>query len=127
MVRKGQFGCFKVGTLNTVAVPVNQDIRVPGKVCVPAAEQLLCCENITEPIQRSANNMSAGVGRSPITRDDAILVHMLNTTDKPCIIRKGTHMAQNSSVCSMNGIQIVNPPKTKQVKARLIERSSQSS
>jgi hypothetical protein len=47
--------------------------------------------------------MSAGVGRSPTAADDAVPVRMQNITDEPGIIRKGTRMAQTSSVCSMNG------------------------
>jgi hypothetical protein len=61
MIRKGHWGCFRVGTLNNVAIPLNQEVRVTGKVCVPAGEQLLCCENSTESIQRSANDISSGV------------------------------------------------------------------
>jgi hypothetical protein len=121
MIRKGQFGCFKVGNLNTVAKPVNQEVEVPGKVCVPAGEQQLCCENITDPVQRSANYMSAGVGRSSTAGGEDVPEHMLNTTDKLCITRKGTHMAQNSSVSSMNIMQIDKSPKTKQMKSRLEE------
>jgi hypothetical protein len=127
MVRKGQFGCLKVGSLNTVTNPVNQEVKVPRKVCVPAGEQLLWCENITEPIQRSADDMSAGVGRSPTAGDDAVHVRMLKTTDKP-FIRKDTHMTQNSAVCSMNSKQIHQnwyrisfTSKTKLVKLRMKE------
>jgi hypothetical protein len=121
MIRKGQFGYFKVGSLNTVAIPVNQGIRVPGMVCVPAGEQLhvFFCEGITDPVQKIGNDMSAEIGRSPTAGNDAVPVRMLNTTDEPCIIRKGTCTSPNSSVCFMIGTQIDKPPKTKQVKARL--------
>jgi hypothetical protein len=90
MVRKGQFGCFKVGILNIVTIPAIQEVKVPGKVSVSAGEHLLCCENITDPVQRSANDMSAVVGRLSTAGDDAVLVRMLSTRNKPCINRKDT-------------------------------------
>jgi hypothetical protein len=99
MIKKGQFN-FNLGSLNTVSRSVDQEVKVSGKVCVPAGEQY-----ITEPLQRSANDMSTRVGRSPTAGDDTVPVRMLNTTDDPFIIRKGTHMAQNSSVCFMSGVQ----------------------
>jgi hypothetical protein len=57
------------------------------------------------------------------TGDDAVSVRLLNTTDKACIIRKGTHMAQNLSVFSMNCMQTDKSPKTKRVKARLLKEA----
>ena len=70
MVKKGHFGCFRVVTINTVTIPANQEVVIPGNVCVPAGEQLLNCESIIEPVERSTNNIPAVVGRDLVTSTD---------------------------------------------------------
>jgi hypothetical protein len=46
-------------------------------------------------------------------------VGMLNITDDLCIIRKDTHLAQTSSVCSVHSMQNAKVSKTKYFKEQL--------
>ena len=93
MVRKGHYGCFRVVILSTVTIPANREFVVPGKVCVPEGEQLHCCESLIEPAENKTTDLHAVVSRTLVTSTDVVPVRMLNTTDEPCIIRKGTHLA----------------------------------
>lgn len=35
MVKKGHFGWFRAVNMNSVTIPVNQEVVVPGQICVP--------------------------------------------------------------------------------------------
>ena len=88
-------------------------------MCVPEGEQLHCCESLIEPAENKTTDLPAIVGRTLVTCTDVVPVRMLNITDEPCIIRKGTHLAHISSVLSVNSVQGDNLARNEKLNAQL--------
>ena len=119
MVRKCHFGSFRVVTLSTVTIYANREVVVPGKVCIPEGEQLHCCESLIEPAENKTTDLPTVVGRTLVTSTDVVPVRMMNITDEPCIIRKGTCLAHISSVSSVNSAQDDNLARNEKLNAQL--------
>ena len=85
---KGKMGCYRIATAETISIPSNNEIVVPGNI----SEKGICQEKvgIIEPSEHLTERKMVLSGRVLAKANEKVPVRLMNPTNNPVVIRKGT-------------------------------------
>ena len=86
---KGKMGCFRISAAETVSIPSNNGIVIPGAL----TGKRVCLEEqygIIEPYEQLMEKKNILSGRVLARADSEVPVRLMNPTTNPIVIRKGT-------------------------------------
>ena len=83
---KGKIGCYRIAAAETISIPSNNEIVVPGNI----SEKGICQEKvgIIEPSEHLTERKMVLSGR--VLAKANVPVRLMNPTNNPVVIRKGT-------------------------------------
>ena len=86
--KKGKMGCYRIAAAETVSIPSNNEIIIPGNI----SEKGICLKKIgiIEPYEPLMEKESVLGGRVLAKADENVPVRLMNATSKPVVIKKGT-------------------------------------
>ena len=85
---KGKMGCYRITAAETVSIPSNNEILIPGSISEKGIhlEQM----GIIEPHEQLIERKSVLGGRVLVKAAEHVPVRLMNATNKPVVIKKGT-------------------------------------
>ena len=85
---KGKMGCFRIAAAETISIPSNNEIVIPGNIL----KKGICSESIgvIEPNEELVEKKNILSGRVLTKASQKVPVRLMNPTDNPVVIRKGT-------------------------------------
>ncbi|MCG7879381.1 MAG: RNase H-like domain-containing protein, partial [Candidatus Thiodiazotropha endolucinida] len=97
---KGKMGCYRIAAAETVTIPSKYETIIPGQI----KDKGIRFENmgIIEPFEKLAENKSLMGGRVLTKANENVPVRLMNVTDKPIVIRKGTTVGMFEPVVQVN-------------------------
>ncbi|MCG8032936.1 MAG: DDE-type integrase/transposase/recombinase, partial [Candidatus Thiodiazotropha taylori] len=85
---KGKMGCYRIAAAETVSIPSNNEILVPGSIVGKGIH--LEKTGIIEPYEQLMERKNILSGRVLTKANEKVPVRLMNPTNSPVVIRKGT-------------------------------------
>ena len=97
---KGKMGCYRIAAAETISIPSNNEIVVPGNI----SGKGICLETvgIIEPNEQLIEKKRVLSGRVLAKASETVPVCLMNPTDSPVVIRKGTTIGMFEPVDDIN-------------------------
>ena len=85
---RGKMGCFRIAAAETVSIPSNNEIVIPGSI----SNKGICLEKlgVIEPKEDLIEKKGVLSGRVLAKASERVPVRLMNPTDSPIVIKKGT-------------------------------------